>query len=141
MKVFEVRELSNEQAFEKLRELKTEIARERALQSSGTRPENPGRIRAIRRTIARILTIVHQRGPTAEAGTDQVLAAPQVQAEKKEKHAVVEKGKEKTADKVHAKTSAKAHAKTATHTTAKTAAKKDTHKEKLKSEKKTEKKR
>jgi hypothetical protein len=33
------------------------LARDRAAIASGTRPENPGRVRALRRAIARVLTV------------------------------------------------------------------------------------
>ncbi len=41
----------------KLQELKTELAREQSAVASGTRPENAGSIKELRRAIARILTI------------------------------------------------------------------------------------
>ncbi len=53
----EIRELSIDELEEKVRELKNELLRERALIAAGGAPENPGRIKEIKRTIARILTI------------------------------------------------------------------------------------
>ena len=53
----EVRNLSQDERKKQLQQLKTELAREKSAVASGTRPENPGRIKEIRRTIARILTI------------------------------------------------------------------------------------
>lgn len=41
----------------KLTELKNELAREQAVKSTNTRPENPGKAKSIRKQIARILTI------------------------------------------------------------------------------------
>jgi len=41
---------------DKLQELKRELTKLNAQVTSGTRPENPGRIRAIKKTIARLLT-------------------------------------------------------------------------------------
>jgi len=49
--------MSAEEINEKVKELRTELARIKATVASGSPPENPGRIRAIRRTIARLLTI------------------------------------------------------------------------------------
>lgn len=46
----------------RLVELKGELAKERSLVSSGTRPENPGKIRKLRRGVARLLTILGERG-------------------------------------------------------------------------------
>lgn len=61
MKVNEVRELSVSEAEAKLVELKTELAKEKALIVSGTRPESPGKVKKMRRTIARILTIINEK--------------------------------------------------------------------------------
>lgn len=45
--------------------------------ASGTRPENPGRIKEVRRTIARILTIEHeQRGKKPVEAAKPVAKAP-----------------------------------------------------------------
>ena len=57
----EVRDLSVEEMEEKIKELKNELLREKSMIASGGAPENPGRIREIRRTIARILTIKTQK--------------------------------------------------------------------------------
>jgi large subunit ribosomal protein L29 len=46
---------------EKRKELLAEYSREQALLATGTAPENPGRIKALRRTIARLNTIIHER--------------------------------------------------------------------------------
>ena len=57
----EIRDLSIEEMKERVRELKNELLRERAIIASGGAPENPGRIKEIKRTIARILTIMAER--------------------------------------------------------------------------------
>ncbi|MBN1786178.1 MAG: 50S ribosomal protein L29 [Candidatus Methanofastidiosa archaeon] len=44
----------------KLEELRFELARERALLATGSAPENPGRIGELKRTIARLNTIINQ---------------------------------------------------------------------------------
>lgn len=44
-----------------MQQLKTELSRENAAVSSGTKPENPGRIKHTRRAIARILTIQNEK--------------------------------------------------------------------------------
>jgi large subunit ribosomal protein L29 len=46
---------------EKVAELKEELAKEKALVAGGTRPENPGKIRSVRKTIARILTVINEK--------------------------------------------------------------------------------
>jgi len=60
LKPDEIRKMSNEERLAKLRELKAELMRLRAQQASGAPLDNPGRIRAIRKTIARILTIINE---------------------------------------------------------------------------------
>ncbi|MBI5253026.1 MAG: 50S ribosomal protein L29 [Euryarchaeota archaeon] len=57
----EVRDLSIEEMNEKLAELRAELLRQKSMIASGGAPENPGRIKEIRRTIARILTIKTQK--------------------------------------------------------------------------------
>jgi large subunit ribosomal protein L29 len=42
--------------------LKQELAKEKATIASGTRSENPGKIRKLRRDVARILTILKTKG-------------------------------------------------------------------------------
>ncbi|MBU6998799.1 MAG: 50S ribosomal protein L29 [Theionarchaea archaeon] len=56
-----IRDMSLEEMKEKRRELRAEYSKEQALLATGTAPENPGRIRALRRTIARLHTLIYQR--------------------------------------------------------------------------------
>ena len=56
----EIRNLNKEEKEKQLQQLKTELSREHSAVASGTKPENPGRIKEIRRTIARILTIENE---------------------------------------------------------------------------------
>ena len=53
--------MSTEELNERLQELRTELATERGAIASGTKAENPGRIKELRRTIARILTVLQER--------------------------------------------------------------------------------
>ncbi len=57
LRVDEVRNMNPTERQEELDKLKLELIRERAISSAGGAPENPGRIREIRRTIARIKTL------------------------------------------------------------------------------------
>ena len=57
LRVEEIRKMNTIEQSEELDKLKMELIRERAIASAGGAPENPGRIREIRRTIARIKTI------------------------------------------------------------------------------------
>jgi len=53
----EIRDMSKEEMDDKIFELRSELLRERSKIASGGVADNPGRIKEIRRTIARILTI------------------------------------------------------------------------------------
>lgn len=61
MKIKEIRELEQTAAVEKIAGLRAELARERSLIASGTRPEKPGKSRTIKKTIARLYTILRER--------------------------------------------------------------------------------
>ena len=80
LKVSEIRSMGSEEAKEKVVELHAELAKEKSHVASGTRPENPGNIRLLRRTIARILTIIAEKekqkeaaktGPAQKAGKEK----------------------------------------------------------------------
>lgn len=60
----EIRKMNATERDEELDKLKQELIRERAVASAGGAPESPGRVREIRRTIARIKTI--QKEPKKE---------------------------------------------------------------------------
>ena len=51
--------MQNQQLKEKLNDLKKELVKVNAQIAMGTAPENPGRTKEIRRTIARIKTILN----------------------------------------------------------------------------------
>jgi large subunit ribosomal protein L29 len=53
----EVRKMNSDERQEELDKLVMELIRERAVTSAGGAPESPGKIKEIRRTIARIKTI------------------------------------------------------------------------------------
>ncbi len=59
MKISEIRALSPEERRKKLEELRTELIRLRLQAATGTL-DNPGKIRAIKKTIARILTVMRE---------------------------------------------------------------------------------
>jgi large subunit ribosomal protein L29 len=61
LKAEDIRDMNLDEMIEKLGELRAEYSKEQALLATGTAPENPGRIKALRRTIARLNTIIHQR--------------------------------------------------------------------------------
>jgi large subunit ribosomal protein L29 len=56
----EIRDMSVDEMRSKLREFRSELTRERSVAAAGGSLENPARIRELRRTIARILTIMRE---------------------------------------------------------------------------------
>lgn len=60
LKPNEIRDMSIEEMEARLAELRTELARERAVAAAGGSLENPGRVKELRRTIARLLTIMKE---------------------------------------------------------------------------------
>ena len=60
----EIRQLLPEEREKKLAELRTELTKLRTSVKAGGNVENVGRIRELRRTIARILTSAQQKVPT-----------------------------------------------------------------------------
>jgi large subunit ribosomal protein L29 len=56
-----IRELSSEELKSKLAELRLDLAKDRAQVAVGGTPVNPGKVREVRRTIARILTALEER--------------------------------------------------------------------------------
>jgi len=64
----EIRQLLPEEREKKLAELRTELAKLRTSVKAGGNVENVGRIRELRRTIARIITMGREKVPT-EAST------------------------------------------------------------------------
>ena len=57
LKTHELREMTPEMRDQRLRELRDELMHERGIGAMGGAPASPGRIRALRKNIARILTI------------------------------------------------------------------------------------
>jgi large subunit ribosomal protein L29 len=62
LKVKEIRQMSLEEQSEKLKELKEELMHERGVSAMGGSSPSPGKIRQIRQSIARILTIMQEEG-------------------------------------------------------------------------------
>jgi large subunit ribosomal protein L29 len=57
MRTADIRNMSAEERAGKLRELQDELMHERGAAAMGGAPNNPGKIRALRGNIARILTV------------------------------------------------------------------------------------
>ena len=64
LKAKEIRGLTPEDRAQKLKELKEELMHERGVSAMGGSSPSPGKIRQIRQSIARILTIMKEEGET-----------------------------------------------------------------------------
>jgi large subunit ribosomal protein L29 len=76
MRVSEIRAMSMAGAERQVAELRSELAKEKAVAASGTRPENPGKIRAMRRNIARFLTVINEKARAGEKAGQAEKAKP-----------------------------------------------------------------
>jgi len=66
LRVKEIRNMSREERKERLSELRAELARLKTMIKAGGTVEKPSRIREIKRTIARILTINNEEDRKAK---------------------------------------------------------------------------
>jgi large subunit ribosomal protein L29 len=66
LRIKDVRDMSSEERKEKIVELRTELTRLRTMVKAGGSVDNPSRIRELRKTIARILTIETEERQTKE---------------------------------------------------------------------------
>ncbi len=62
LKIKEIRGMTKEDLNDKLEELKKELIKINAQIATGTTPKSPGQVRQIKKTIARILTIIKDKG-------------------------------------------------------------------------------
>jgi large subunit ribosomal protein L29 len=60
MRTKEIRDMNSQERINKLKEFKTELARLKTMTKAGGAVENYGRIKELKKTIARILTIEHE---------------------------------------------------------------------------------
>ncbi len=58
----ELKSMDEKKLKEKLIDLRKELMKAKGKSASKAMPENPGKVREIKKTIARILTILNQRG-------------------------------------------------------------------------------
>jgi large subunit ribosomal protein L29 len=61
-KVTSVRELSVEELKDRITEAQAELSKEKAHIASGTRAEKPAKIKNLRRSIARMFTVIKEKG-------------------------------------------------------------------------------
>jgi len=62
LRMDEIRDMDTEERQEKLGELRTELIKIKTMIRAGGSVENPGRVKALRKTIARILTVMNEEG-------------------------------------------------------------------------------
>lgn len=62
MRIKEIMAMTPEDRKEKLEELKRELMHERGVAAMGGSPHSPGRLKYLRRSVARMLTIMHEKG-------------------------------------------------------------------------------
>lgn len=62
----EIRDMTPPERASELADLETELLNEMSILAAGGAPENPGRIREIRRAIARVKTIQREEGDLEE---------------------------------------------------------------------------
>ena len=60
LRMQEIREMSAEEKTRRLGELRTELTKLRTMIHAGGAVENPGRVRALRRTIAQMMTVMRE---------------------------------------------------------------------------------
>lgn len=60
LRMNEIREMTPDERIRRLEELRTELSKLRTMISAGGSVENPGRVKALRRTIARLLTVMRE---------------------------------------------------------------------------------
>lgn len=61
LRVKEIRDMPSEERMRRLNELKTELLRSKTMIKAGGTIENPARMKELRKTIARIMTIEHEQ--------------------------------------------------------------------------------
>jgi large subunit ribosomal protein L29 len=65
-RIEEIRKMSEKERKEELESLMTDLMRERGVIATGGAPESPGRVRELRRTMARIKTVEGEVGREKE---------------------------------------------------------------------------
>ncbi len=66
LKAKEIREMSPEERRNKLAKLREELMHELGVSAMGGAPPSPGKIRSLKRQIARILTVINKEGVKSE---------------------------------------------------------------------------
>ncbi|MBW2996071.1 50S ribosomal protein L29 [Candidatus Woesearchaeota archaeon] len=83
MKAKDLRSMSKQELNSKLEELRKEMIKHNAQISTGTTPKSPGQVREIKKTIAKILTIVGtQKEEPSKAKAEEAKEAPKTEEKK-----------------------------------------------------------
>jgi len=62
LRMEEIRDMDDEERQERVQELRTELIKIRTMIKAGGSVDNPGRVKALKKTIARILTVMNEGG-------------------------------------------------------------------------------
>ena len=62
LKIKEIESMSMDELNSKLEELKKELIKQNAQIATGTNPKSPGQVKVIKKTVARILTVLKTKG-------------------------------------------------------------------------------
>ena len=92
IRVKDIRNMSSDNRMERLFEYKTELVRLKTMIRAGGTIENPGRIKQLRKAIARIMTVEAEE--KAEQGKEEVKAAAETEQEEKKETAKRRKKKQ-----------------------------------------------
>ena len=68
LKIKEIREMTSDERRSKLEELRDELMHERGVAAMGGAPTSPGKIRQLRISIARLLTIINEQDKASRGG-------------------------------------------------------------------------
>ena len=60
LRMSQIREMSPDERDRRLDEMKTELSKLRTMINAGGSVENPGRVRELRKTIARLMTVIRE---------------------------------------------------------------------------------
>ena len=66
MRFKEIKDMAPAEAQEKLIELRTELMKENAQVAIGTTPKSPGKIKQIKKSIAKLNTLINQKAKKSE---------------------------------------------------------------------------
>lgn len=99
MKIKEIRGLTGKELDGKLAELRKELLKINGQVAVGTTPKNPGQVKAIKRSIARILYVQAQGGPGAATVKKESVAPAKEKSNESRQSPSSSKAPKKTAQK------------------------------------------